>query len=112
MNSFLQLAGALIIFGFVLLLTYLTAKWVGGFQKSQMKGRNLQVIESMRIANNKVLQIVKAGEKYLLIAVGKEEVTMLAELPADQLKADAQETQEVFQDILNKLKNHFPKKQG
>lgn len=112
LNSFLQLIGAIIIFGFVLIITYFTAKWVGGFQKTQMKGKNLQVIESMRIANNKFVQVIKAGEKYLVIAVGKDEVTMLAELPAEQLKETPQDMQEDFQDIFNKLKNHFPKKQG
>lgn len=112
LNSFLQLLGAIIIFGFILVITYFTTKWVGGFQKSQMKGGNLRVVETVRIANNHFLQVIKAGEKYLVIAVGKETVTLLTELPAEQLKETTQDSQEDFQAILNKFKEHFPKKQG
>lgn len=112
LNSFLQLLGAILIFLFILVITYFTTKWVGGFQKTQMKGGNLQVIETVRIANNQLLQVVKAGEKYLVIAVSKERVTMLTELPAEQLKETTQDSQEDFQTILNKFKEHFPKKQG
>ena len=111
LNSFLQLLGAIIIFGFVLIITYFTTKWVGGFQKTQMKSRNLQVIDTMRIANNKFVQIIKVGEKYLVIAVGTDEVTMLTELPEEQVKEITQDSREDFQDILNKLKDRFPKKQ-
>ena len=111
LNSFLQLVGALLIFLFVLLITYFTTRWLGGLQKLQTKSGNLQVLETVRIANNQFLQVVKAGEKYLVIAVGKENVTLLAELPADQLKETAQNSQEDFQTVLNRLKGYFPKKQ-
>lgn len=111
LNSFLQLLGAIIIFLFILAITYFTTRWVGSFQKTQMKGGNLQVIETVRIANNQFLQVVKAGEKYLVIAVSKERVTMLTELPAEQLKERTQDSQEDFQAILNKFKGRFPKKQ-
>lgn len=112
LNSFLQLLGAIIIFVFVLIITYFTTRWVGGFQKTQMKSSNLQVIESVRIANNSYIQVIKAGEKYLVIAVSKEHVTMLTELPAEQLKETTQDSREDFQDILNRLREHLPKKQG
>lgn len=114
-QSLIQLIGVLIIFLFVLIITYFTTKWVGGFQKSQMSHGNLSVVETVRIANNKYIQIVKVGDVYLVIAVGKDEVTKLAELSEDQLSYLQPEisgrTQESFQDILNKLKEHFPKKQ-
>ena len=114
-QSLIQLVGVLIIFLFVLIITYFTAKWVGGFQKAQMSRGNLSVVETVRIANNKYIKIVKVGDVYLVIAVGKDEVTKLAELSEDQLSylqsEDSGRTQESFQDILNKLKEHFPKKQ-
>lgn len=112
LNSFLQLVGALLIFAFVLLITYLTTKWIGGYQKTQMTGSNLQVVESMRIGNNKLIQLIRVGEKYIVVAIGKEEVTMLAEVPAEQLKEITQDSQEDFQVLLNKVKERFPKKQG
>ena len=38
------------------------------------------------ISTNKYLQIVRAGEKYLVIAVGKEEVHMLAQLDPEEVR--------------------------
>lgn len=129
LNSFLQLLGVLIIFAFVLVITYFTTRWIGGVQKSQMAGKSLQVIETARLAGNKYLQMIKAGEVYLIVAVGKDEVTMLAKLTAEELGvseeqlADAMHTmksgkkennlegQETFQAVLDRFKTHFPKKQ-
>ena len=58
-RSLMQLIGVLIIFVFVLIITYFTTKWVGGFQKIQMSKGNLKVLETIRIANGKFLQLVK-----------------------------------------------------
>ena len=114
-RSLMQLIGVLIIFVFVLIITYVTTKGVGGFQKTQMSKGNLTVLETIRIANGKFLQLVKAGEQYFVIAVGKDEVTKIAELTEDQLSVrtsdDMKNSQESFQEIFHKLKDHFPKKQ-
>lgn len=126
LNSFIQLIGVLIIFAFVLIITYFTTKWVGGFQKAQMVGSNLQVVETVRIANGNYVQILQLGDVYLVIAVGKERVTMLAQLTKEQMEsagisfADSTSavakmgmgTQETFQEVLQKLRDRFPKKQG
>ena len=40
LNSFIQLLGVLLIFLFVLVITYFTTKWIGGYQKVQMSGRS------------------------------------------------------------------------
>ena len=116
LNSLIQLLGAIIIFAFVLIITYFTTKWIGGWQKSQMTNQNLSIVETVRIANNQYVQIVKAGDKYLVIAVGKEQTTKLAELTEEQIKGmdgslENESPKESFQDILNKFKGHFPKKQ-
>lgn len=117
LNSFLQLMGALVIFAFVLVITYFTTKWIGNYQQVHSTNKNLRVIETLRLTNNKFIQIVQAGEVYLVIAIGKEEVHLLTELSEEQLKElpDLSKTQnmisqESFQDVLNKVKNHFPKK--
>ena len=65
LNSFIQLLGVLLIFLFVLVITYFTTKWIGGYQKVQMSGRSFQVVDTIRIANNKLVQYVlenKDGE--------------------------------------------------
>lgn len=48
LNSFIQLLGVLLIFLFVLVITYFTIKWIGGYQKVQMSGRSFQVVDTIR----------------------------------------------------------------
>ena len=122
-ESAMQLIGALLIFAFVLVITYFTTKWVGGYQKLSMRNKNLQIIESLKIGNNKFLCLVKAGEVYLVVAVGKDEVTLLTQLTEEQLSEvpvfDSSQgntmsgktvVAENFQEVLEKVKGHFPKK--
>lgn len=85
MDSYLQFITVLILFVFVLMITYWTTKWIANYQKGKATTGNLEVIETCRISSNKYVQILRAGEKYLVIAVGKDEVHMLAELKEEDL---------------------------
>ena len=85
-HSLVQLIGALIIFAFVLGITYLTTRWMGGFQKSRSNNKNLHIIETINVGNNKYISIVEAGTVYLVVSVGKDEVHLLTQLTREQLK--------------------------
>ena len=116
-HSLVQLIGALIIFAFVLGITYLTTRWMGGFQKSRSNNKNLHIIETINVGNNKYISIVEAGTGYLVVSVGKDEVHLLTQLTREQLKdfsfehVEEKESQESFTEILEKLKDKLPKKQ-
>ena len=116
-HSLVQLIGALIIFAFVLGITYLTTRWMGGFQKSRSNNKNLHIIETINVGNNKYISIVEAGTVYLVVSVGKDEVHLLPQLTREQLKdfsfehVGEKESQESFTEILEKLKDKLPKKQ-
>lgn len=85
-NAYAQFIVVLIIFVLVLGVTALTTKWISGYQKQQGANSNIEVIETSRLTNNKYLQIIRVGETYMVIAVCKDTVTMLEEIPAEQLK--------------------------
>lgn len=116
-HSLVQLIGALIIFAFVLGITYLTTRWMGGFQKSRSNNKNLHIIETINVGNNKYISIVEAGTVYLVVSVGKDEVHLLTQLTREQLKdfsfehVEEKESQESFTEILEKLKDKLSKKQ-
>lgn len=116
-HSLVQLIGALIIFAFALGITYLTTRWMGGFQKSRSNNKNLHIIETINVGNNKYISIVEAGTVYLVVSVGKDEVHLLTQLTREQLKdfsfehVGEKESQESFTEILEKLKDKLPKKQ-
>ena len=116
-SSFMQLLGVLLIFVFVLIITYFTTKWIAGYQKSKSFSKNLRIIETLRLAQNKYIQIIEAGEVYLVVGIGKDEITMLTTLTKEQLNdidtyelTKQTEAGENFQEILNKLKEHLSKK--
>ena len=118
LESFLQLLSALLIFAFVLLITYFTTRWVGNYQKVRMKSKNLQVIESLSAGNNKSICLIKAGTEYLVVAIGKDEIHSLATLKEEQLTdvsflyegTDSVVSGESFQEILGQLKEKMSKK--
>lgn len=118
MESFLQLISALLIFVFVLLITYFTTRWVGSYQRVRMKSKNLQVIESLSAGNNKSICLLKAGTEYLVVAIGKDEIHPLTTLKEEQLTDlsflyegnENMVSGESFQEILGQLKDKMSKK--
>jgi len=94
-----QLIVVLIIFVVVLVLTYYTTKWIAGYQKKHGNGKNFRIVESAKIATNKYIEIVEAGkEHYFVIAIGKDEVTFIGELPKEDvfLEEEGANTQNGF----------------
>ena len=108
-ESVVQLFTAIIIFVFVLFITFWTTKFIAKYQKQTMGSGNIEVVEVTRIAPNKYLQIIRVGERYFLVALGKDTVTMLSELEADQLELKKNAEGDVqmidFKSILEKAKN-------
>lgn len=104
-NSYLQFMTVLILFVFVLAITYWTTKWIAGYQKGKKTNANLEVVETFQIANNKYIQIIRVGQKYLAVAIGKDSVTMLTEIPEDQLtfSSSANNEQVGFKELFEKM---------
>lgn len=113
LSSFAQLITLFIVFVFVLALTYYATKWMAKIQKSQFRNSNIEVIETFRLSNTKYIQIVKLGGKYVAIAVGKDTVTFLTELEAEELDLTKplDKTEKIeFHEILKKVKDMNRKK--
>lgn len=107
-DGYAQLITVLIIFVLVLGVTALTTKWIADYQKQQGANCNVEIIETTRISNNKYIQIVRVGESYMVLALCKDTVTMLGEVPKEQLKglqsagADAQQRGKSFKELLER----------
>ncbi len=110
LDSFVQFITILLLFFFVLVITYVVTRWVSGIQKVQMTGKNMELAETMRISNSKYLQIIRVGKKYLVIAVCKDTVTMLAELSPDEISPDCSNEGKAlsFREILERMKHQNP----
>ncbi|HWT76309.1 MAG TPA: flagellar biosynthetic protein FliO [Mobilitalea sp.] len=79
-DNFLQLVGLVFLLIIILVASYYTTKFVGGIKVNQMKNSNFEVIDSYRISTNKVIQIVKIANKYVVIAIGKDTINYITEL--------------------------------
>lgn len=117
LHSLGQLIWVLVLFILVLLFTLLTTRWIAKYQQGQLHNQNLKIIETLKVSVNGYIQIIRAGDVYLVIAVSKDHIEKLAEITPDQLKADTADTTgqkidvvENFHDILDKVKHHLPKK--
>ena len=111
LESFMQLISVLVIFVFVLVITYVTTRWMAGFQKSRSYNKNLKIIETIAVGNNKLISIVAVGKKYIAVSVGKDDLHFLTEIKEDELKdlsfldePDKESAKESFANILEKLK--------
>ncbi len=110
-ESFTQFLTVILIFLLVLGLTYLTTRFVGNYQKIRNVSRNFEVIETLRITNGKYLQIVRVGEKYVVIGIGKDSITKVCDLSPDDIKPIPEEmltqSSEMFKAILDKAKERI-----
>ena len=84
-ESFIQFMTILVLFCFVLGITYITTRYIANLQKLKQEGSNIVVTETCRIAPNKYVQIIKLGKKYIAIAVCKDTVTKLTELSEEEI---------------------------
>ena len=114
LESFIQLITVLVIFIFVLILTYFTTRWMAGIEKGRSFNKNLRIIETINVGNNKMISIVAVGRKYIAVSIGKDEVNFLTELTEADLKDlsflnpdTANTPTDPFADIFNRLKKNY-----
>ena len=112
LDNFLQFIGALFVFLLVLLVTWVVTRWIGNYQKVQMKNQNMQVVETMRISNGKYIQIVKVAEEFLVISITKEHVELLTKLDeksVSDIHLPDEERQGTFQESFQEIRRRMKK---
>lgn len=111
-NSIAQFLTVLLIFIGVLALTYFTTRWIASYQKGKMLSGNIHVLETFKITQNKYVQIIRVGEHYYAIAIGKDTVTLLGELKEEEIhiSEDTGMPQMDFKQLLENAKNFKHKK--
>ena len=93
LESVLQLIFALAIFLLVLFLAWVAARVAGSYQNNVLLKRgNKHIVETMRIANDKYIQIVKLADRYVALSVTKDHIELLLELDPDSVNEQADTT--------------------
>ncbi len=86
MDSIIQFITVLVIFIFVLAITYFTTVWIGNYQKTRNRGVNIELLDAQRLNQSQYIQIVRIGEKFLALGISKDSVTPICEIPEDELR--------------------------
>lgn len=106
-ESFIQFITVLIIFVLVLGITYFVTKYVGKFQKAQVTRANIEVVEATKISTSAYAEILRVGDKYIAVAVSKDNVTYLCEVDGETVitRQASDISQTDFSGILAKAKS-------
>lgn len=107
LESIGQLICIILLFLFVLFLSYVAARISGSLQANTLnKNSNIKVIEIYRLTNTKLIEIVQIGDHYYALAVGKDEVHLISKLDDDEIKTQAPTLEPIsFKKILEKMRN-------
>ena len=72
----------------------------------KQKNSNFTVLETFRLTQNKYLQLIQIGKKYIVLAVGKDSVTFLTELSEEDITFHFEQngSNVNFAEILKKIK--------
>lgn len=112
-ENILRFLSAIVVFVLVLAVTYFVTRWIGKYQQGISGSRNITVLETFRVTQNKYLQVVKVGEIYMVIAVCKDSITMLTRLDKDELgdiPTSLEGKTDNFAEVLERFKNRRSKK--
>lgn len=105
-ESLLELLGVIIIFIIVVVACYYTTRFVAGKQVKNRRNGNIELIETYSIAQNKYLQLLKVGKKYIVISVSKDNITLLTELNEDEIEKfenNPVQPQVSFKEVFNNI---------
>lgn len=69
----------------ILVLAYLAIKFASKTKRLSNANSNIKIIESIGIGYQSVIQLIKIGDKYILIGVSKDKVTYLTEVDEQHL---------------------------
>lgn len=80
-----EVVGLFVVLVLILIATYYTTRFIAKQTGNRYQSKNINIIETYKVAPNKYIQIVDVAGHYLVLAVTKENVTMLTEISEDDI---------------------------
>lgn len=106
-SSIGQFIIAVVVLVFVVVLCYFTTRFIANYQKGIAGKGNIEILEVKGLGNNKYIEIVRIGDEYFALGVGKDNITLISKVDRAALKYEQpqKKTKESFSQLLDKLKN-------
>jgi len=103
-NSILKLIGLIILCVLIIAASYFVTRLIGNRESGMSGSANFRSIDAYRLSPNKYLQLIQAGERYFVIAVSKDNVTLICELRKEEIRfKNSPGMKASFKDILSKM---------
>ncbi|MCL2197718.1 MAG: flagellar biosynthetic protein FliO [Defluviitaleaceae bacterium] len=98
----------------VAFLAYIATKKMVGARFSGQRSGNLSIVESVNVSGQAVVQLIKAGDKYIVIGVTKERITLLGEVDKEQISenVELQALDTPFGKVLSRFIKNAPESGG
>ncbi len=88
-------------FGSILFLSYVTTRYLAGKSVKAMKGKYLNIIETISLGADKRIHLVKTGDKYILVASTAKSIEFLTTLTIDDEEAAAESVTQGGQNVFD-----------
>lgn len=99
----------MIFFIIILSIAFLFTKFVAKRGKNMLSGKHLVVMDNLSLGLDKQIQLVKVGNKFLVLSIVGKNLQMLTELSTDDFeeipKIDKPKESDKFNSILGKYSN-------
>lgn len=104
LGSIAEVVAMLIVFILILATAYYVTKYFGKAMTGSLSQGNIHVIETVRLAPEKYLQIVEVTGRYFLLAMSKGNISLISELKEEDVKLRMPEIKKGdFKETLKKI---------
>jgi flagellar protein FliO/FliZ len=86
-----QIIVFIIVFMCVIFIAYISTKFIGKKTLKTMKSKNMQIVDSISIGMDKILYLIKAGNKCFVISVCGKSVTFLTNVDLEGIEINNNE---------------------
>ena len=103
-ESVLKLIGLIVLCVLIIAASFFVTRMIGRRETGISGNSNFRSLDIYRIAPNKFLQLIQAGSRYFVIAVGKDNVTLICELDKEEISfRNPPGTKVSFKDVLTRM---------
>lgn len=94
---------------FIIYLSYIVSKYVGRGMNKNGNSHYMRVVDQLMVGQDRYVAVVQAGDKYLLIGVTSQQISLLQELDPEDLipltptQGNGTAKTQEFRDLLTKF---------
>lgn len=114
MESLISAVLFLIVFGSILFLAYVTTKFIGTGTNKMMKGRYINIIETVNLGFDSKLHLVKVGPDFVLISTSGKNTCFLTKVELEEYSDNEEKASNNsfnFKNVFDKYFQGFKDKQ-